>query len=177
MYTFLIIFIILLLSLFIYYFYLLNLNKKINKIEINIQKLLQNRADTIPGLYEISKEYLIKHSKVFEEAIKLRKLQFSLNEYSVSFIEFIKNEIAINHEFSFIFSICTKNKKLSEIKKFKYIKKLIIEKNQKIGIEIENYKKTISLLNNLIIIKNYTVLGFALPLGKRIESDLIKNIF
>lgn len=166
-----------LLILIMYYFYLLKLNKNINKLETKIQKDLQKRTDIIPSIFEISKDLLVKHSKIFEEIIKLRKLQFSLNDYNVSFIEFVKNEIAINHEIRFIYTICSKNKELSKSKKFEYTKSLIIEKNQIIWKKIEEYKKNIKILNYLITLKNYTFIWFLFPIRKRVEFDLIKNIF
>jgi hypothetical protein len=94
---------ILFIILIIYYIIILQLKKSIEQIEDNLQKLLKTRADLIPSLYEISKNYLIKHNNIFEEIIKLRKVQFSLNDYNVSFLEFIKNEMAINHEIRFIY--------------------------------------------------------------------------
>jgi hypothetical protein len=115
-----------------FYIIILKLKESIEQIEDNLQKLLKNRADLIPAIYEISKNFLVKHNNIFEEVIKLRKVQFSLNDYNVSFLEFIKNEMAINHEIRFIYSICTKNKKLNSLKKFNYIKNLIIDRNKSI---------------------------------------------
>lgn len=160
-----------------FYIVILNIRNKILITEFEIQKLLKKRADLIPWLFEISKTKIIKHNNVFEEALKLRKVQFSLNDYNVSFIEFIKNEMAINHEISFIYNICSKNKELNSLKKFNYIKNLIIERNKKIWTSLEKYKNTIHSYNKLITLKNYTLLWFLLPVNKRMETDLIKNIF
>ena len=168
---------ILFIILIIYYIIILQLKKSIEQIEDNLQKLLKTRADLIPSLYEISKNYLIKHNNIFEEIIKLRKVQFSLNDYNVSFLEFIKNEMAINHEIRFIYWICAKNKELNSIWKFMYIKNLIIARNKSIWTKIDTYKKSINLLNNLIRYKNYTILWLILPVHKKMEFDLIKNIF
>jgi hypothetical protein len=161
----------------VFYILILNINIKINKIESRIQKLLKNRADLIPWLYEISKKYLVKHKNIFDEVLKLRKIQFSLNDYNASFIEFIKNEMAINHEIRFIYSICAKNKKLNSIEEFNYIKNLIIERNKIIWNNIENYKKYIDFYNKIIMIKNNTIIWLLLPVNKKFEFDLIKNIF
>lgn len=166
-----------LISLILIYFFILNLEKIINQVEKNIQFLLQRRTDLIPPIYEISKDYIVKHNQVFEEIIKLRKLQFSLNDYDVSFIEFIKNEMEINHEIKFIYGICNKNKKLIHNSKFNYIKNLIIQRNNEIWQEIENYKIKIKILNYMVNIKNYSIVWFLLPIRKRVEFDLIKNIF
>ncbi len=175
--TFIIIFSILFTILVFFYITILKLKANIETIENKLQKLLKTRADLIPSLYEISKDYLMKHGNVFEEIIKLRKVQFSLNEYDVSFLEFIKNEMAINHEIRFLYWICTKNKKLNSLWKFNYIKNLIIDSNKSIWIKIEKYKKNINLLNSLIKYKNYTILWLILPVHRKMEFDLIKNIF
>lgn len=163
--------------LVIFYFVILSINTKIKKIESSIQKLLKKRTDLIPWLYEISKGQLVKHSNIFEEFLKLRKIQFSLNDYNVSFIEFIKNEMSINHEIRFIYWICAKNKKLNSLWKFTYIKNLIIERNKLIWTEMEKYKKIIKLFNNLVKIKNYTFFWQLLPINKKFEMNLINNIF
>ncbi|MFA5916653.1 MAG: LemA family protein [Candidatus Gracilibacteria bacterium] len=168
---------ILFIILIIYYIIILKLKESIEQIEDNLQKLLKTRTDLIPSLYEISKDFLVKHNNIFEEIIKLRKVQFSLNDYNVSFLEFIKNEMAINHEIRFIYGICAKNKKLNSLKKFNYIKNLIIGRNKSIGTKIEKYKKSINLLNSLIKYKNYTILGLILPVHRKMEFDLIKSIF
>ncbi len=174
---FIITFSILFIMLIIFYIFILKLKEKIEQIEDKLQKLLKTRTDLIPSLYEISRDYLVKHNDVFEEIIKLRKVQFSLNDYNVSFLEFIKNEMAINHEIRFIYGICTKNKKLNSLWKFIYIKNLIIEKNKSIWTKIDKYKKNINLLNNLIKYKNYTIFWLLLPVHKKLEFNLIKNIF
>jgi len=135
--------IVLFLSIFLMIIYIIItiLSDKITIQEKYIQKILKQRSDLIPSLYEISKNHLNKHKEVFKELINLRKIQFSLNEYEVSFIEFIKNEISLNHEIRFIYNICINNKELQNDKDFLYIKKLVIEKNKLIWQNIENYKK------------------------------------
>jgi hypothetical protein len=85
--------------------------------------------------------------------------------------------MAINHEIRFIYWICAKNKELNSIWKFMYIKNLIIARNKSIWTKIDTYKKSINLLNNLIRYKNYTILWLILPVHKKMEFDLIKNIF
>jgi len=161
----------------IFYILIYNINIKIKKIESWIQKLLKNRADLIPWLYEISKKHLVKHKNIFDEVLKLRKVQFSLNDYNVSFVEFIKNEMAINHEIRFIYSICVKNKKLNSLWEFNYVKNLIIERNKLIWNQLEQYKKIIVLFNKIILIKNNTIIWLLLPVNKKFEINLIKNIF
>jgi len=171
--------IVLFLSIFLMIIYIIItiLSDKITIQEKYIQKILKQRSDLIPSLYEISKNHLNKHKEVFKELINLRKIQFSLNEYEVSFIEFIKNEISLNHEIRFIYNICINNKELQNDKDFLYIKKLVIEKNKLIWQNIENYKKNIKYINNLVKIKNYTILWLFIPSQKRLEFDLLKNIF
>lgn len=161
----------------IIFLYINYINKKIIFTEKQIQKSLKERSDLIPSLFEISKDYLVKHSEVFKEIIRLRKVQFTLNQYEVTFIEFVKNEIAINHEIRFIYNISNKNKKLSGLKKFDYIKNLIIEKNKVIWTNMDKYKKYINKYNNLIKLKNFSILWFFYNKDKRLEIDLVKSIF
>ena len=71
------------------YVRILELEDKITTSERIIQKNLRLRSDLIPSIFEISKT-IARHSEVFEEIIKLRKVQFLLNQYEVSLIEFIK---------------------------------------------------------------------------------------
>ncbi len=165
------------LSFIIFFWYIKCIEKNIKMIEKNIQKSLRLRSDLIPSLYEISKEDLVKHKEIFKEILHLRKIQFSLNQYDVSFVEFVKNEVAINHEIRFIYNICNKNEKISNSTKFMYIKKLIIEKNKIIWKNMEKYKKYINKYNSTLIFKNLTFFWIFYFKDKRLEIDLVKSIF
>jgi hypothetical protein len=106
----LIILLVLISILTLFYIYLLVLSNKILELEILIKKLLHQRTDLIPALYEVTKPYLLKHDEIFKEILTLRKLELSLNDSDdVSFIEVLKNERLIHHEMNFIYSICMKN--------------------------------------------------------------------
>nr|MDD3720571.1 hypothetical protein [Candidatus Gracilibacteria bacterium] len=153
-----------------FYTFLLALNNKVHKLEILIKDLLKQRTDLIPALFEITKNYLTKHNEIYDEILRLRKLEFSLEDNEdVTFVEILKNERFIHHEMNFIYNVCLKNKKLEQFGRFQYIKELTINRSYTIGEKVETYRKIVDTLNNLITIKNYTIIGLFLPLNKRIE--------
>lgn len=154
----------------LFYLFLLALNSKIWKLEKLIIWLLKQRTDLIPSLYEITENFLTKHNEIFEEVIKLRKVEFTLNDNdNVSFIEILKNERYIHHEMNFIFSVCLKNKKLENNWRFQYIKELTIDRSYKIWEKVENYRKIVDTFNNFITLKNYTIIWLLFPLSKKVE--------
>lgn len=156
--------------LVVFYIFLLALNIKIHALENLIKDLLKQRTDLIPSLYEITKDFLTKHNEIYDEVLRLRKIEFSLNDNEdATFVEILKNERYIHHEMNFIFNICLKNKKLEKSWKFQYIKELTINRSYLIWEKVEKYRKIVDTLNNLITIKNYTVIWLLLPLNKRIE--------
>lgn len=153
-----------------FYTFLLALNNKVHKLEILIKDLLKQRTDLIPALFEITKNYLTKHNEIYDEILRLRKLEFSLEDNEdVTFVEILKNERFIHHEMNFIYNVCLKNKKLEQFWRFQYIKELTINRSYTIWEKVETYRKIVDTLNNLITIKNYTIIWLFLPLNKRIE--------
>ncbi len=161
---------IIILFLTLFYIFLLALKSKIWKLELLIKKLLYQRTNLIPSIYEVTKKHLTKHDEIFEEIIKLRKIEFSLNDSNnVSFIEILKNERYIHHEMNFIYSVCLKNKKLENEWRFQYIKELTIDRSYKIWEKVEKYRKIVDTFNNLITIKNYTIIWLFFPINKKVE--------
>jgi len=73
--------------MFVYIVYL-----KIEKLENRIKQLFISRSDSIPGMFEISKKYLSRHSDVFKESIRLRKVQLILNHSNTPFYKVIETE-------------------------------------------------------------------------------------
>ena len=64
------------------YVFLYIFHKKLEKLETQIVTLFRARTDTIPGIYEVSKEHLTKHEDIFREALRLKKVEFGLLENS-----------------------------------------------------------------------------------------------
>lgn len=63
---------------FLYFF-----QRKLHLLENTIISIFQTRSDILPGIYEISKEYLTKHNDIFRESLTLRKTEFSMIENGV----------------------------------------------------------------------------------------------
>lgn len=55
---------------------------KIKKFEKKIIQAFLSRSDSIPALYEISKENITRHSEIFADSLALRKKEFHLSEIS-----------------------------------------------------------------------------------------------
>ena len=93
---------------------------------------------------------------MFQEIIHLRKIEFS--NYNDSFLQRVKNETLIHHELNFIFKVANQHPKIQKDEKFLLIRDLFLDNSYEIGKKVEMYKKVITLLNKLIIFKNFTVI-------------------
>jgi len=80
---------------------------------------------------------------------------------------FLELEWKFHHEINFIFQICNKNPTLLSDKTFLYIRDIIMEKSQKISIEMKKYRKIIEIYNKIIKYKNYSVIWLLLPFSKK----------
>jgi len=141
-----------------YIIFLFILNYKINKLEWKIIQLFSSRTNTIPWLYEITKNYLVKHNKIFENSINLKKEEFIKIDNNSNFLDILQTEALIHKELNFIFRICKKNHK------FIYLREIIINKSFEIGEKISIYKKIIKKYNKLIKIKNFTIIWLLVPI-------------
>lgn len=94
--------------------------------------MFQSRTDTIPGIFEISKEYLTKHDDIFKEALRLKKTEFSLLESSSKLSTIIEVEGMLHHEINFIFKVCNKHPKLLKNGNFIYMRDVVIKKSKKL---------------------------------------------
>lgn len=150
-----------------YLIFLILLNKKINKLEDIILNLFKKRTNLVPILHEITKEYLNKHSEVFNEIIKLRKIE--LSNYNDSFLDKVQNEILIHHELNFIFKVVSKHKKLSKNSKFLLTKDLFLENSEKLWAKILLYKNIVNIFNRLLIFKNITIIWIVLNIKNKNE--------
>ncbi len=160
--TFLIL--VLLYSIFLYFFLI-----KIKKLEEKIKKSFFYRSDNIPSLYEVTKNFLVKHNEVFENILKLRKIEFSQKSQDFDLFWILKNESLIHKELNFILKICKNNKELIKNNKFLYTREIIIDNSYEIWNLIELYKNIVKKFNKLIFIKNLTLIWFLIPIYKKTE--------
>lgn len=136
-------------------------------LEKKIISAFSSRSDTIPSLFEVSKNNVVRHNEIFWEVLSLRKKEFSLRGISENLESFIEVEQYIHHEINFIFQICNKNPWLLKQKRFLYIRDIIMNKSSTIGKLIRTYNKIIEIYNSLIKIKNYSIIGLLLPFSKK----------
>jgi len=167
MYYYIIITIIILLIIFLIFIYLLN--KKIDLLELKIIKLFSKRTDNIPALYEITKDYLVKHDKIFKDIISLRKDEFYKINSRQNLFNILETENLIHKELNFILRIIKTNKKIFKNNKYLYLNEIIINESFQIGEIVDFYKKIIKKFNKLIIIKNLTILWLLIPIYKKEE--------
>lgn len=150
-----------------YNMFLLYFDKKVKKLESIIILLFEKRTNLVPSLYETTKKYLNKHDEVFEEILKLRKREF--NNYNEDFLTKIQNETNIHHELNFIFKVSLKHPKIQKDERFLLIRDLFLDNSYEIWKKIKLYKKVISLLNKLLIFKNFTLVWIFVNIDSRIE--------
>lgn len=164
---FLILFLILIGFLILFNIFLILFDKKIKQLENQIILLFEKRTNLVPPLYEITKNYITKHSEVFSQILNLRKIEFS--NYEDSFIERINNEKQIHHELNFIFKVISKHPKIEKEWKYLLIKDLFLENSSEIWKKVELYKNIIKKLNFFLLFKNITIIWLFINIKKRNE--------
>lgn len=145
------------------------LRKKIEKLEYKISSLFRQRASLIPSLFDVSESHLNRHSDIFHEIVILRKQEMLENDLTTEVGLIIDMEKMIHHELNFIFKVCNKHPKLLKIAKFVYIRDLFIDTSYHIGKNISVYKDISEKYNQLLKIKNYSVLGLLFPIAKKMS--------
>jgi hypothetical protein len=88
--------------LIIFSIFLIILNNKINKFEQKIISLFFSRSNNIPALYEVTKNYIVKHDQVFKNSINLRKQELSQIDNKSDFLTILQTETLIHKELNFI---------------------------------------------------------------------------
>lgn len=154
---------ILIFLLFLLFIYLLKV--KIEKFETKILYQFKEKTNQIPSIYEVTKKYLSKHDEIFEESIRLKKKDFSENNFYTKLVEKLNTNKLIHKELDFIFRVCNKHPKLAKDWKFLYIKDIIINKSVEIGDNIKIYKKIVKQFNRIIILKNLTIIWLLFPIN------------
>jgi len=145
------------------YIYLL----KVNKIERKIEYIYKQRSNLIPSFYLITKDYINKHDEVFAEILKLRKFQFFCNEKD--FITNIQQDLKINDEITFIFTLLSNNYKINKNWKYLYLRDLFLKYSWQINEVSKQYKSIIKKYNNLLKFKNLTIIWFFLNFEEKFE--------
>jgi len=153
--------------LFLIFIFLLKI--RIELLEAKILKQFKEKNNQIPSIFEITKKYLNKHNEIFKESIKLKKQDFSENNFYNTLIRKMHTNKLIHNELNFIFRICSKNHKLNQDWKFLYIKDIIMNSSVDISENIEKYKNIIKKYNNIITLKNITIIWLFFPIKRKIN--------
>ena len=160
---------IILLIIFFYSIFLMILKSKIILLEKDIIKYFYLRNNLIPSIYEVTKNKFVKHNDIFNEILKLKKIDFLEKKIWTNIYNIIHTQKLIHNELDFIFKITNKHLKLNKNNKFLYIKDTLIEKSNEIWTKMKLYKIITKKLNFLIFIKNITIIWFLIPI-KKIEE-------
>lgn len=150
--------------IFLYVFHL-----QLQKLEKKILGMFRARTDTIPGIYELSKAFLTKHEDIFRESLRLRKSEFSILENTPTLTQTLEIEWQIHHEINFVFKVCNKHPKLMKHGNFIYMRDIVIQKSKNLWDMVQLYKAMTKKYNTCISIKNYSIIGFILPIKKKNE--------
>ena len=155
--------------IFVFNIFLFLIGKKIDKLQEKILLSFKARTNLLPAIYEVSENYLIKHEEIFKEVLRLRKNEFFLNQNNERFESIIENESHIHHELNFIFNVCNKHMKLIRNGKFIYLRSLVIEKSNKVGLLIALYKQIIKKYNFFIKLNKLFIIWFFIKKEKKVE--------
>lgn len=150
---------------FIAFIYLVK--AKLEKLERNIIEVFNRKNNQIPSIYEVTKDYLIKHSDIFKELIILKKKDFSENTQYTKLIEKTNTYKGIHNELNFVFKVCNKHPKINKNHRYLYIRDTIIDISSEIWTKLKLYKKITKVLNSLIFIKNITIIWLLFPVSKK----------
>lgn len=147
-----------------YNYFLYLFLRKINLLEYKILLIFQKRFHLVPSLYDISKNYIGKHSEVFEEILKLKKQD---TFWDLDFYESLKLQGYIHHELNFIFTVINKNTPIQKNGKYLLLKDLFIENSSEIWKKMILYKKIIKKFNFFQKFKNFTLIWFLFPIAAK----------
>lgn len=149
------------------YIFLYILRYKVFMFEQKIIAIFTSRSDVFPALYEVGQWIILRQDEIFHEAMELRKKEFIMIGVSTNIEAFLELEWKFHHEINFIFQICNKNPELLSNKRFLYIRDIIMEKSQHISKNMKKYRKIIEIYNQIIHVKNYSIIWLILPFQKK----------
>ncbi len=153
----------------IFMIFIILIKIKIEKLEKKILYIFNEKNNQIPSIYEVTKDYLNKHNEIFNELIILKKKDFSENTINTKLTEKTNTYKLIHNELNFIFKVCNKHPKINKNHNFLYVKDIIIEISFDLWKRLELYKKIVKKFNNLIFIKNITIIWLLFPIEKKEE--------
>lgn len=154
--------------IFFYNYLIVNINKKIILLEKEIIINFNKRNYLIPSLHDLTKEYINKHSEVFNEILSLRIYSLD-NLNNNNFYDVINNEIKIHKELNFIFKLINHNHKIQKNEKYLLIQDLFIDFSQEIWEKMNIYKKSVNAFNKILKFKNLTILWFFININHKKE--------
>lgn len=157
----------LLITIFCFYIiFIFLVRTKIEKLWNEILWYFNKRNCLLPSIYEISKQEIVKHNEIFEELLKLKKLDFLEKNIGKDLDERLNTQTLIHNELNFIYKIFTKHPKLLKNEKFLYINDIILDNSLNISKKLELYKNIINKFNYLIHIKQLTLIWLLIPISK-----------
>jgi len=143
--------------------------RSLNKLEYRILNSFSKRTNIIPGLFEITRDIIVKHDQVFAQSLSLRKEEFAKMSVSEPLSRFMELEVKLHKELNFIYKVCSKHPKMMKNGKFVYLRGLLIDRSSDIWQHLERYKKFVKTFNVLVLIKNCTLIWFLVPIRKKAE--------
>lgn len=155
--------------LFAFYGFLYLFYTKLNELEFKIMNNFSKRTNIIPALFEITRDVIVKHDQVFDKSLSLRKEEFAKMAVSEPLFRYMDLEVHLHKELNFIYKVCNKHPKMMKNGKFVYLRWLLIDRSSEIGTHLERYKKFVKKYNFLVLIKDLTIIGFFVPMRKKIE--------
>lgn len=158
-----------LLLLAAFYIFLYLFNMKLNTLEYKILNSFWKRTNIIPGLFEITRDVIVKHDQVFAQSLNLRKEEFAKLASEYPLFRFIELEVIIHKELNFLYKVCSKHPKMMKNWKFVYLRGLLIDRSSEIWTYLEKYKIFVKKYNFLIAVKDFTLIWFFVPLRKKTE--------
>lgn len=85
---------------------------KLNQLEYKILDSFAKRTNIIPGLFEITRDVIVKHDQVFAQSLNLRKEEFAKLASEDPLFRFIELEVIIHKELNFLYKVCSKHPKM-----------------------------------------------------------------
>jgi len=144
-------------------------HSKLNNLEWKILNSFSRRTNILPGLFEITRDIIVKHDQVFAQSLTLRKEEFAKMAISDPLFKFMDLEVDLHKEINFIYKVCSKHPKMMKNVKFIYLRGLLIDRSSEIGTQLERYKKFVKTFNKLVTLKNITLIGMLVPISKKPE--------
>jgi len=156
----------LVLILFVFILLIATKSSDIKKIEGKIFELFYSKINKIPALVELIKKE-VENEEVYSEIIKLHS--GVLRSKFDTFYDLLEINARIHKEFLFLMNLAIRQPDLATDGNFIYLRDFIIFYEKNIGKEIEKINLEIQKYNKLIGLKNMTIIGFLVPVFRKVE--------